>query len=290
VFSHRAKIMSENRVTNWSIATGAWKDGLSAIGAMRGVAVTALLALTLINLVPHLWTHGLDAVLRTGIAPGQAVLNASILLGLTVIEALLLTPLSIAVHRYVLLGERTSFYRLEIGLPRFRRFAFYTFVLRLISLVPTGLMLGFATVVKMVPPATIVQLAIGLVLLAISGSIVAAMLLVRLTLLFPAVAIDIPGAGWNRSLDQSRGHAWRIFFVLVLTTLIGLLAIPVAAVIQGVAAYLMLRGQAAVGAVLISVARAGVGVLIATALVAAASRLFRVLAAPAAPPLGAPAE
>ena len=52
------------------------------------------------------------------------------------IASLALTPLAIAIHRFILLGETTSSYRLELGQRRFRRFAFYTFLLNLIALAP----------------------------------------------------------------------------------------------------------------------------------------------------------
>jgi hypothetical protein len=98
---------------------------------------------------------------------------------------------------------------------------------------------------------------------------------VRLTLLFPAVAVDAPRAGWNQALDESSGQFWRILSVLVLTTLVGILVFVGAAIVQAVGSFLILHGHFAPGALVSGLGRAATNVLIATAFVAAASLLYR---------------
>jgi len=284
-------MMAENRVTIGAIAVGAWRDGLAALSAQRGVALAAFLALTLINLLPHLWLQTPDAVvLKPGIDPLSAeVMSKQIgngLIGLVsaVVAALALTPLAIAVHRFILLGETTSSYRLELGMRRFRRFALYTFVLQMIALSPTALIFLFISVMRRIPPAAMVLLGLGLFVVMIAGTVVILVLMVRLTLLFPAVAVDAPRAGWNRALDESRGHFWRILLALLLTGLIGILVIIGAAIFQGIGAFLITHGHLAPGAVISSVGQAASNVLMAAAFVAAASRLYRDFTGQAVPP------
>ena len=283
--------MAENRMTIGAIAVGAWRDGLAALSAQRGVALAAFLALTLINLVPHLWLQApVASTLKPGIDPMSAeVLSKQIgngLIGLVsaVVAALALTPLAIAVHRFILLGETTSSYRLELGMRRFRRFALYTFVLQMIALSPTALIFLFLAVMRRIPPAAMVLLGLGLFVVMIAGSVVILVLMVRLTLLFPAVAVDAPQAGWNLALDESKGRFWRILLTLLLTALIGILVIIGAAIFQGIGAFLITHGHLAPGAVISSVGLAASNVLMAAAFVAAASRLYRDFAGQSALP------
>jgi len=107
---------------------------------------------------------------------------------------------------------------------------------------------------------------------------------VRLTLLFPAVAVDAPQAGWNLALDESKGRFWRILLTLLLTALIGILVIIGAAIFQGIGAFLITHGHLAPGAVISSVGLAASNVLMAAAFVAAASRLYRDFAGQSALP------
>jgi len=281
--------MAENRMTIGAIAVGAWRDGLAALWAQRGVALAAFLALTLINLVPHLWMQTPDTVApKPGADPLSAdmvsrlISNGLIALVSALVAALALTPLAIAVHRFILLGETTSNYRIELGVRRFRRFALFTFVLQMIAMSPAALAFLFLAVMKQIPPAAMVLLGLGLFVAMIAGAVVILVLTVRLTLLFPAVAVDAPRAGWNRALDESRGHFWRILLALLLTALIGILVIIGAAVFQGIGAFLIAHGHRAPGAVIGSVGQAASNVLMAAAFVAAASRLYRDMAGPSA--------
>jgi hypothetical protein len=274
--------MAESRMTIGAIAVGAWRDGLAALSAQRGVTLAAFLALTLINLLPHLWLPVPDpAALKPGADPLSADMvsrligNGLITLVSALVAALALAPLAIAIHRFILLDETTSSYRIELGERRFRRFALFTFVLQMIAMSPAALAFLFLAVIKRIPPAAMVLLGLGLLVAMIAGAIVILVLTVRLTLLFPAVAVDAPRAGWNRALDESRGHFWRILLALLLTGLIGILVIIGTAVFQGVGAFLITHGYPAPGAVVSSVAQAASNVLMAAAFVAAASRLYR---------------
>jgi hypothetical protein len=84
----------------------AWCDALAAIEQMPWVFGTALLGTVVL--------HGMDAfVIPRGAVTGLGALVMPMVVG--VVQALLLTPAAIAVHRFVILQERTSHYRLDLS-------------------------------------------------------------------------------------------------------------------------------------------------------------------------------
>jgi hypothetical protein len=42
---------------------------------------------------------------------------------------------------------------------------------------------------------------------------------VRRVILFPAIAIDAPGASWSNARRDTKGSSWRVFFILICTML-----------------------------------------------------------------------
>ncbi len=119
--------------------------------------------------------------------------------------AFFLTPVYLAVHRYIILGEVTSGYALAIEQRRFQRFFLCTLVLYAIWLLPS--VPGFfghsgVTVVAM--------LIVSLVCTFVST---------RLIILFPAIAVDAPGTSFGNAFDDTKGYFWRIFGILVVATL-----------------------------------------------------------------------
>ncbi|MEW6452317.1 MAG: hypothetical protein AB1490_16785 [Pseudomonadota bacterium] len=123
------------------------------------------------------------------------------------VEAFLLVPVGIAVHRYVLLGERAASYRLDLANARFRRFFLFTVVIEIIFLIP-GMTIGLAD--KFSEPMQLVVVVAG-----ISLSAYAVVVMLRTLILFPAIAVDAAGAEWSNALRDTQGHAWRMFFMLV---------------------------------------------------------------------------
>jgi hypothetical protein len=284
--SERARIMTEKRLSAGSIAKRAWHDGFGALGALRGVTFAAFLGLLLVDLLVQFWQPASTlAAAKPGFDTMAAAARGGLLaLGGALVQALLLTPLALAIHRFILLGERTPSYRLEFGLRRFRRFALYTFLLQLIALSPSGLMFLSFGLAKMMPPVAMALLFLGACLVVIAGVVVGLILTVRLTLLFPAVAVDAPRAGWNRALDESSGRFWHILAVVLLTGLIGFLILIIpSAGLQGLGAYLVAQGHRAPGILITSLTQAGASTLMAAALVSAASWLYRDSGDPVAP-------
>lgn len=54
----------------------------------------------------------------------------------------------------------------------------------------------------------------------------------RLSILFPAIAVDAPGADWQSVMADTRGYAWQIFFIMLLAALPILAAIIALAVVS----------------------------------------------------------
>ena len=150
-----------------------------------------------------------DAVLR-GLGSGAAVQAGDDLVQLTaravlatLLAALLLAPLAIAVHRFVLLGERTQLLPL-VPLGRVLRFAgWFTAIGVAISL--PGLF-GLS-------PQPWAKLAFSV--LQIAAVVVAT----RLALVFPAVAVQPDGKPDRLGWRETKWQFWRIFSVLFLISL-----------------------------------------------------------------------
>lgn len=177
------------------------------------------------------------------------------------IQGLLLTPVAIAVHRFVLLGELTPRYTLNLSDPRFMRFFYFTVVFQLILTVPSMLMMlgteagGTAGVV--------------LVLIFLVMFIAAIIASLRMLILFPAIAVDAPGADWKKAMADTRGHTWRVFFIALLT---GIPAFALIILIQ----YLLAdpSGSGWGLGIVASLLQAFTGVLMLAAYAAVASKLF----------------
>ncbi len=123
----------------------------------------------------------------------------------------LVTPYFIAVHRFILLGEVTRRYQVHWDDHRFQLFfgwAFTLFVLtRLASLdhvLPQHWMFKF---------------------IALVATVTAAVLFTRVTIMFPAIAVDAPGADPRRAFEDTRGHGWYIFFLFLVPFIPSLLVV-----------------------------------------------------------------
>ena len=125
-----------------------------------------------------------------------------------VVSTFLMTPFLIAVHRFILLGEITASYRLEPRQPRLLRFFGWSVALSAIALIPDLLL-------RAASPESLVN--IGLIVVSFIATV---FVTVRLTLLFPAIAVDAPGAAdYLLAFSDTRGHVWRIVFIFVLALL-----------------------------------------------------------------------
>jgi hypothetical protein len=215
--------------------------------------LTAMPGLVLIALAIDL---GADLALRFRPAHGMAMIAFASVIGLG--KSCLLTPFFIAVHRFILVGEIADRYRLD---PQDRRFArFFTWSLVL------WLMLAF------VPALAIETLALPLALtspgMAMSAlalvALVAAVGSVRLIVLFPAIAVDAPGATPANAFADMQGFALDVFLICVLAIL------PIVAVEQMLVG---MRAQTFAAVIFDTLVNLAVRVL----LIVVASRAFQAL-------------
>jgi hypothetical protein len=207
--------------------------------------------------MPTLFWIALAVLIGLGIVQGLLGNYLGYLAGLIfgLAQAAAVTPLAIAVHRFVLLGEARDSYDFNPGDPRFQRFFLFTVALEILSAIPSigGLLfLAFAPLLG------------WLAMLVLS--VVVAIVAVRCAILFPSIAVDSPGADWRNALADSKGHSWRIFLVLLCAVLPGSI---LAVVVIAVFGWSLLPA-----AIVIALALPVIVVFTVAATAAAASRLY----------------
>jgi hypothetical protein len=205
---------SDTQPPAFAIALVGWRDALRAITQMMPVAVPAFL-FTLVAEVALQLLHSHSLAIEFAILPLYWVA-----------QSLVLTPLAIAVHRYVLLEEVTEHYALDRSDPRFQRyFGFAVAVQALWLTLWVWLIIGHfvfgwpALPGEPVPPEAGEHLG-WILLVGFAGPMLTCLIIVRVTLraaiLFPAVATDAPGAGWRNARDDSEEHIFRMFCAFAL--------------------------------------------------------------------------
>lgn len=169
-----------------------WRDALSAREKMPNlfwVAIGILIALGVLHVL----------------IGGFSILVSIVL---SIAQALALTPLAIAVHRFVLLGEARDAYDFAPGDPRFQKFFMFTIAFEILGAIPSLIVFPLYIVVPFLAPLVALILTIGVAIVA-----------VRCVMLFPSIAVDSPGAEWRNAMADAKGHSWRIFFILLCTVL-----------------------------------------------------------------------
>jgi hypothetical protein len=114
----------------------------------------------------------------------------------------------------VLLGEKTNRYPLEPKSSRYLRFVGFAILVKILWLIPSTIE-SLISIVRDNNPALASALGIVAFVLVITIVIIA----VRRAILFPAIAIDAPGATWSKARLDTKGSSWRVSFVFVLTAL-----------------------------------------------------------------------
>jgi hypothetical protein len=257
---------SRPSITGWAVT--AWRDAFAAVHQMPvvlGVAMLAMLALKVLSIlvIPR----------EIGASLGLGVGLLSFAVGL--VQGFLLTPAAIAVHRFVLFGEREASYRLEPANPRFRRFFFFTVVLQIFIAIPIALVGVMSFARGSLAPD---------VILAVFG-LFTAIVMLRTLILFPAIAADAPGADLSNAARDSTGHSWRLLFIVIAV------AIPMIVVYLPTFYGLRWLTGPSLGGTVVRVVLETVETVLATAAYAAmASRLFIALADRLTRPPGAPAD
>jgi hypothetical protein len=194
----------------------------------------------------------------------RSPLYVLILLAAAAVQSFLTTPFLIAVHRFILLHQLTGQYALAPQESRFFRFFCWSLVITALSLFPSVLQAGLGALGS--PRAFT-----GVLTLAIM--IVCFFLTFRLTILFPAIAIDAPGATAAHAYADSKGNVWRIFSIFFLAIL------PFIALVFGLFFLGLISPARDISPLKIGekIVSAIVGVPVYALFVAVASRLFQAL-------------
>jgi hypothetical protein len=157
---------------------------------------------------------------------GQAIARLAILAGL----CFLLTPFFLTVYRFLLLGDAPTRYDFKPSSPRFQLLFGWLAVSAFLMSFPFLLtaLIEAKDLYYFNRPHNGFDFAITMVV-----RIAALVMLQYLLVLFPAVAVDAPGAGWQNAISDTRNNIW---FALAVTALpfipIGLLAGATASLFQ----------------------------------------------------------
>ena len=234
--------------------TTAYRDAWNAISAMPALAVAALVITLAISVLEYVLP--LRALVLTS-------LGALITFLLSIAQNFLITPVIIAVHRFIVLGEVTPGYVLE---PRQRRFQLFF-----------GWLLALTTVASLMRLAVtaFAGLSFGILFaFELVSAIAMTVVTLRLMILFPAIAVDAAGATAANAWADSRGSAWRIFLISFVTLLPVLVVVLLLYQFFGIAPRAGSGPAAIAGLVFGGVAN----VFLLIVFVAIASRLFQSLA------------
>jgi hypothetical protein len=232
----------------------AYQDVVRALRAMPALAIAAGLIVIGISTV--------NVLLVEPIIPARSLLGREIM-GL--VSNFLLTPFLVAVHRFIILGEVTPRYALDVRDTRILHFFGFAAVLY----VAMSLLLVMSKVLEaLASSASALSLILSVLVIVFSIGLI--IVSVRATILFPAVAVDAEGATWENALHDAKGHGWYIVILVVVSSIPFVLAIAV-----------MLLMKAAMPSLPMSIAALVVGDIVAVAytalLVAIASRLYQAL-------------
>ncbi|HEY1475724.1 MAG TPA: hypothetical protein VGF53_16735 [Pseudolabrys sp.] len=190
--------MKERRLPIMPTLRAAYRDWRRLLLPLRTIVISAFLILLAISVVaefvPHRWWD-------------QELSGEALGLLQDAVWALLLTPIVIALHRFVILGEVTPGYEFDVGDPAFRLFFIWLFGLKVFSGLPYTL-LGVLQALGFSPKATAIPFAVALiVVIAVS---------LRLTILIPAIAVEAPSATARHAFADTKGQALRILAVFLL--------------------------------------------------------------------------
>jgi hypothetical protein len=184
----------------------AYRDVLNTLSAL-GVLVGIALLITLASTVAEYFA--------TSQANESSIADRIVAFAFGVAESFLLTPIMIAVHRFIILNEIAPGYRFDPRRPSFK-----TFLAWLLALSTADFLV---TLVMQLSPPSLFSLVVS-ILFALVAVIAILVFTMRLAILLPAIAVEAPDATATNAWADTKGHAFRVFLIFVLTTL------PVAAV------------------------------------------------------------
>jgi hypothetical protein len=191
-------VLKQRRLAILPVIVAAYRDLGRLLIAMRAIALSAFLIQLAISAAAdfvqqRLWEQELS---------GEALTLAQ-----DTIDAFLLTPVVIAVHRFVILDKITRAYTVPVGEPVFAIFFAWLLALEIIIGLPFDL-LGVLQALNRSLVASTIAFAIAL--------IVAVAVSLRLTILLPAFAVEAPDATARHALADTEAQVLRILAVFLL--------------------------------------------------------------------------
>src|SRR5262245_21727722 len=106
------------------VALASWRSAFAALRKMKILFLLVAILTTILAAIAILLVHEISPYLP--LQSSYAVPAAfALVMASAVIQALILMPLAIAVHRFVLLGEVFSTRPVQINVQRYKRFAIY---------------------------------------------------------------------------------------------------------------------------------------------------------------------
>lgn len=176
----------------------AYRDWRRVLLALRMLVAGAFLILVTLDTVAEFVPQSLW---------GQNLTGQALDLADDAIWAMLLTPIVIAVHRFVIQDVVTPGFTLPLGNPVYQKVAVWLFALKVLSGLPFDLlgmmqMLGWPLWASTLGFVVALVAAIGLSL--------------RLAILPPALAVQAPGATALHALADSKGQVLRLFAIFFL--------------------------------------------------------------------------
>lgn len=201
--------MADGRLPRMRTVGLAYRDVVRVFRAMPALVGIALAILIVLNLIDVLFFGG----------PAQ---SSAFTFMAEIVRSFLLAPFLIAVHRYVLLDEITPRFVIAPRERRFLRFFGWSWLLSALWTVEAQI-LGSLPESELSLPVAVTFGAVTVIFVSI--------VTVRLTTLFPAIAVDTPGATAANAFANTKGYFWTIFTI----TLMALLSVVVVEVVLLVA-------------------------------------------------------
>lgn len=183
----------------------AWNSTIAAVRAMPALFGSAALLALAVKLADIAMDYGADHLVSLFGRIGGGIAIALWGVVSLLLDACVLAPVAVAVHRMVLLEETTP------GLiswkhPRIWRFAGWTLLLELV--------LGAVALPMIASRETKLEM-LALIVFGALGAVIS----IRWLMIFPAVAVETPAASWKErilaSWDGTRGHFWRLALALI---------------------------------------------------------------------------
>jgi len=248
--------MTVKKVPIVDTAVAAWGDAFNVIGAMPLVAGIAFAIMITISLLSF-------ALLPAGYPAAASPWMPVFTILFSILQALLLAPLAIVVHRYVLLGEVTNRYPLEPSSARYVRFVSFAVLVKILGIIPGSI----EDVIPRPEQNLAVTGAAGVAILVLF--VVIMVVVVRRAILFPAIAVDAPGASWSNARRDTKGSSWRVAFIFICA------ALPAVIVSIPLWYFTLRSGFDAGSRLMFSIISAVVEIPTLCAFAAAASRIYR---------------